>query len=40
MSYQSVVNNSISKNNVKLSADKIIEKLDELREEGKKSKRL
>jgi DNA-dependent RNA polymerase auxiliary subunit epsilon len=39
MAYQSVVNNSISKNNVKLSADKIIEKLDELREEGKKSKR-
>tara|TARA_B100000678_G_scaffold244077_1_gene215906 strand:- start:3796 stop:7086 length:3291 start_codon:yes stop_codon:yes gene_type:complete len=39
MAYQSVVNSSISKNNVKLSADKIIEKLDELREEGKKSKR-
>ena len=39
MAYKSVVNNSISKNNVKLSADKIIEKLDELREEGKKSKR-
>ena len=39
MTYQSVVNSSISKNNVKLSADKIIEKLDELREEGKKSKR-
>ncbi len=39
MAYQNVVNNSISNNNVKLSADKIIEKLDELREEGKKSKR-
>lgn len=39
MAYKSVVNDSISKNNVKLSADKIIEKLDELREEGKKSKR-
>ncbi len=39
MAYQSVVNSSISKNNVKLSADKIIEKLDALREEGKKSKR-
>ncbi|KVV14588.1 sacsin N-terminal ATP-binding-like domain-containing protein [Flavobacterium sp. TAB 87] len=39
MAYQNVVNSSISKNNVKLSADKIIEKLDELREEGKKSKR-
>lgn len=39
MAYKNVVNNSISKNNIKLSADKIIEKLDELREEGKKSKR-
>lgn len=39
MAYKNVVNSSISKNNVKLSADKIIEKLDELREEGKKSKR-
>lgn len=39
MAYKSVVDNSISENNLKLTADKIIKDLDQLREEGKKSKR-
>lgn len=39
MGYQDKTHSSISYNNLKLTADKIIEKLDEIREEGKKSKR-
>lgn len=39
MGYKSVVNSSISNNNIKLTADKIILILDQIREEGKKSKR-
>lgn len=39
MAYKDIVTNSVSDNNVKLTADKIIKDLDQLREEGKKSKR-
>jgi len=39
MGYNKAAENSISNNNIKLTADKIIKDLDQLREEGKKSRR-
>ena len=39
MAYSERTRSSISKNNLKLTADKVIQILDQVRDEGKKSRR-